>query len=157
MLITIGLYSYLLMKSCTSLGNVQYPLDDGKEIRIIELCTDYGPEQTKQEFVHEVIHACLHNHAHSFGSKEELAAHLAYIDKQPEEAMVANLAACMVPVLGDNDVTNFLRLKQSSDNGSSSWTVLQGTSQTSLKDQLRHSSKRSGTGTVKALEDTNKQ
>lgn len=111
MLLQIGLYSYLLLKSCKGLGDVAYPLDDIGGQRQIAICTDYGVEQAKQIYVHEVLHACLHNHSHKFSTKEELEAHLATTPSQLEEPFVSNLAACMLPALEDKDALKFLGIE----------------------------------------------
>lgn len=121
MLVHIGLFVYLLVKTCSygSLGATVYPLaDNDGQRRIIQVCTEYGPDQTKQVFVHELIHACLHNHLHHYKTKADLEKEVSTIPDQPEELFVQNLAYCMTPVLGDKDVFTFLGIS-SSDSQSS--------------------------------------
>jgi hypothetical protein len=108
-LITIGLYVYLLTSNCVDFGDVSYPVkDNSSTIRIINVCKDYGSEQTQEVFTHELIHACLHDHKHDFKTEKELEDHLATVEQQPEEALVSSLAACMSPVLADATVRKFL-------------------------------------------------
>ena len=146
MIITIGLYSYLLVTSCLGAGAVGYPQDDNnKEMqRTIVVCTEYGPEQAEQIYVHETIHACIHNHPHHFKTQEELANHLKDIDKQSEELFVANLAACVVPVLENEDAIEFLGIKPQRNNRSSSGPVFSTAGQTLTPDKRRYRSKSYG-------------
>ena len=111
MLLQIGMYSYLLIKSCASLGDVKYPLDDKAGQRRLSVCTDYGAEQAREIFMHEVMHACLHNHPHSFKTRTELEKHVEEIPSQTEEPFVSNLAACMLPALEDTDALKFFGLE----------------------------------------------
>lgn len=109
--IRIGLFIYLLTKSCSSLGFVGYPLDDNTDSRTISVCTNYGNDQTYNIYFHEVMHACLHNHQHHFIIKKELQAHVTTLPKQLEEGEVDSLSACMIPALENKDAQQFLGIK----------------------------------------------
>lgn len=110
MVITIGAYVYLLIKSCDkNLGAVGYTRDDSH--RQLVVCTDYGKEQTKEIFTHEVMHACIHNHPHNFKTDEELKAHILEIPQNIEEPFVSNLAHCIVQAEDNKEVKTYLGLE----------------------------------------------
>lgn len=110
MLVHIGMFVYMLVKSCSydHLGLTAYPVDDNLGERRIIVCADFGANQTQQIFVHELVHACLHDHEHHFKTKEELQYHVDTVKEQKEETLAIDLAYCMVPVLENNDVKKFL-------------------------------------------------
>ena len=109
----IGLFVYLLISGCSSLGYVAYPLDDNnkKEHRVISVCTKYGKDQTEEIYLHELIHACVHNHYHSFKTDKELQEHISIIQKQLEEPFVGSLSACVDNALENKDANKFLGIK----------------------------------------------
>lgn len=119
MLVHIGIFIYMLITNCpgNTLGATIYPLNDNNgQSRIICISTKYGPYQTKEVFVHELIHACLHNHEHHFKTKQELENHVDTVPEQSEEELVDSLAYCMVPVLENKDVQQFLGLSKADIN-----------------------------------------
>lgn len=138
----VGLFVYLLVKSCSfGLGAVAYPLDDtGTQSRTIMVCTSYGVDQTMQVYTHELVHACLHNHRHKFKTKQELQDHISKIPEQSEEGLVSTLAVCLTQPLGDKDALEFLGLSQGSDIRSSGRKMLSTTSQVNFAGQSRSNS-----------------
>ncbi len=96
MIITIGFYVYLLVAGCSN-SSVSYPLvDNGTQDRVITVCTDYGLDQTKEIEMHEIVHACVHNHEHNFKTKKDLANHLRVIPEQSEEIFTTDTAHCIL-------------------------------------------------------------
>ena len=60
----------------------------------MSVCTKYGAEQNREIVEHELLHACMHDHVHSFTTDKELHKHLneqAYT----EEQLVSTLAPCI--------------------------------------------------------------
>lgn len=155
MLLTIGLYTYLLSKTCIGMGDVAYPIEDKDNVsRIICVDTTYGQDQTKQIFIHEVLHACLHNHKHTFQSKKDLADHIAEIDKQSEEAIVSHLSFCLVSALEQKDVAKFFGIEWSYSNGSSGRSMFSQSGQTFIKDKSRYSNRIYGKRTTTFVEES---
>jgi hypothetical protein len=118
MIVEIGMSFYLLIKSCDGFGEVDFPLDDNTRLRELHICTDYGPEQTREIEIHEVLHACLHNHEHHFKTRQELADDLKYIDKQDAELFTASLAHCISQALEKIDDSDVFRVVQTDNIGS---------------------------------------
>ena len=144
MLITVGMFTYTLIASCLGLGGVGYPPDDTVKDaahRVIIVCTDLGPDQARQVYVHELIHACLHNHNHHFNTQKELEAHINTVKEQSEEALVDTVSACMVSALENKDALRFLGIESDSDNRSCGGSVFSRARKTNAKDKLRYSGK----------------
>jgi hypothetical protein len=92
--LVLGMNTYAISDNCNKLGAVYFPKDDAKEVRVISVCTKYGAEQNREIVEHELLHACMHDHVHSFTTDAELYKHLneqAYT----EEQLASTLAPCI--------------------------------------------------------------
>jgi Zn-dependent peptidase ImmA (M78 family) len=86
---------YHVTGSCKELGGTYFPKDDSKEVRVLNVCSAYGPEQTKQIVEHELLHICMHGHKHAYTTQEELDVHL-QVQKYSEEYFANQVAPCLI-------------------------------------------------------------
>lgn len=91
--IKIGDFTYKIIYTKDSLGSTAFEVDDSKGSRVMFL-PELGDDQLHQSFMHEELHACMHNHQHSFSNSEELFKHLH--KTYSEEEVVEILASCLL-------------------------------------------------------------
>lgn len=91
--VKIGDYTYMIIYTSGSLGSTAFLQDDSKGKRIIFL-PDLGTAQLQQSFMHEELHACMHNHQHNFTNDVDLAKHLHRT--YSEEEVVEIIAPCLL-------------------------------------------------------------
>lgn len=91
--IQIGDYRYKVIYSNMSLGETYFVADDSKGTRTMVLPSD--SDQLAVSEMHEIMHACMHNHEHSFANEAELKKHL-FEQQYTEEEMVTILAPCIL-------------------------------------------------------------
>lgn len=91
--VQIGSFTYRIDYSPDTLGKTVYPYDDSLAQRAIILPTMKG--QQPISWMHEKIHACMHDHQHSYKSRKELEKHLNETTYNEEE-IATLLAPCLL-------------------------------------------------------------
>lgn len=91
--VLIGSFTYRIDYSPDTLGKTVYPIDDDDAQRYIVLPSMKG--QQPVSWMHEKIHACMHDHPHHYKTKQELEKHLNETTYDEEE-IATLLAPCLL-------------------------------------------------------------
>ena|ERR1700761_2488673 len=92
--IVLGGMNYNVVSSCKDLGGTYFPKDDSKQVRVLSICSQYGPDQTRQVVEHELLHICMHQHIHRFVTQQQLDSHLHV--QYSEEAFADLVSPCLI-------------------------------------------------------------
>lgn len=91
--VLIGSHPYTVEYWADSLGFTQFPADDKWDGRAMVLPT--MPGQLPVSWMHERLHACMHDHEHNYKTAKELSQHLKD-QTYTEEEIVTILTPCML-------------------------------------------------------------
>lgn len=86
---------YHVTNNCQELGGTYFPPDDSTAVRVLNICEQYGPTQTRQIVEHELLHICMHSHEHHYLTNEELEDHI-QLQRYSEEYVAHQIAPCLI-------------------------------------------------------------